>query len=113
MVGQLFIHELELVKDSKFSAIWVLSSTAPLSAMMTEHYWQRFAERGLKRHDRIMVSASINEPESEYADVIVQRVAGRRVTNVLLLSQAGLASQVLSTMPREAPKRLGKAKVAA
>ena len=55
-------------------SIWNLQTTLPLKRVLEASYFDRFANHGVRRGDRISVLASYDEDEIESAWVLVTHV---------------------------------------
>jgi hypothetical protein len=76
MAAQRVIDHLEnLLPVHGGGSLWALLTTRPL-ASVTEAYLNSevFTDRRLMRHDRIMVTAGMNEPKAVYATGVVTAV---------------------------------------
>ena len=66
-------ESLERAADGRGAALWILTTPHPLNSVLRKGYFGTVAEHGLRRHDRIWVSASETENAAEYATLVVTR----------------------------------------
>lgn len=78
---------LVLRESTKACGFWIYTTTHPLSAVMAPGYFDALGEHGLRRHDRIEVTASRDKEKAEYARLVVTRADKTEGIAVTLLSR--------------------------
>lgn len=66
---------LVLREPTKACGFWVYTTRHPLSAVLAEGYFDGLIEHGIRRHDRIEVTASCDQEKAEYARLAVTRAS--------------------------------------
>ena len=66
---------LERAADGRGAALWILTTSHPMRSVLRKGYFETVAEHGLRRHDRIWVSASAAAEMAEYATLVVTAAA--------------------------------------
>ncbi len=78
---------LVLRESTKACGFWVYTTTHPLSAVLSPNYFDGLVEHGVRRHDRIEVTASRDKEWAEYARLAVSRADKTEGIAVTLLSR--------------------------
>lgn len=66
------IEHLEMLTSARQANLFALTVSDPLSRVLQAGFMDRFCEHGLRRHDRIMLTASALAPEAEFAWLVVE-----------------------------------------
>lgn len=73
---------LERVADGRGAALWILTTPDPLNSVLRKGYFGTAAAHGLRRHDRIRVSASATGDAAEYATLVVTAAGPSRKAGI-------------------------------
>ena len=73
---------LERVADGRGAALWILTTPQMLNGVPRKGYFGTVAARGLRRHDRIRVSASATGDAAEYATLVVTAAGSARKAGI-------------------------------
>jgi hypothetical protein len=65
------VDHLEQITSSRGANIHALTVSAPMSYVRQDDYWNRFAAQGLRRHDKVMVTASFTSAVAEHAWFVI------------------------------------------
>jgi len=68
---------LERAADGRGAALWILTTPHSLKNVLRKGYFESVAEHGLRRHDRILVNASVAGDAAEYATLVVAAAPAR------------------------------------
>ena len=99
MSGEVF-DVLELMTSAFKTQIWTLTTSRSLKAVLEPGYWLRFTDHGIKRYDRILVTASAREFVPELGELLCleSNLAGynKRFSFVVLSQRKLEAKDVIS-----------------
>jgi hypothetical protein len=60
------IHHLETIAPGRVMSIWAFATSDTMEEIMRPEYFDRYSDRGLRTHDRLMVVSNMLE-QAEYA----------------------------------------------
>jgi hypothetical protein len=65
------VEHLEQITSSRGANIHALTVSAPMSYVLQADYWNRWSEQGLRRHDKVLVTAAFTSPVAEHAWFVI------------------------------------------
>ena len=72
---------LEVIAPGQFCSVWSLSAADKMEQVVSDGYLtKRFAAFGLRKNDRVMVTADINSDKPSHAWLVIRDVASRGVS---------------------------------